>query len=82
MVIHGDRKKRLIPKSLPSFCHQHPQGCTHEGCITIKTIWKTTIYMAKLDLTVDNLCNCVDKVEDKSVLRFLLQEGLGINGRF
>jgi len=32
--------------------------------------------MAKLDLTVDNLCKCVEKIADNSVLRFLLLEGL------
>jgi len=51
-------------------CHQHPQVCTHEHWITIKTVLKTTIYTIKLDLTVDNLCNCVEKHGDKPVLGF------------
>jgi hypothetical protein len=47
--------------------------------IAIKTVLKTTIYTVKLDLTVDNLCNCVEKDGDKPVLGFLLLEGLVIN---
>lgn len=39
-------------------------------------VFKTTIYTIKLDLTVDNLCNCVEKIGDKPVLRVQLMEGL------
>jgi hypothetical protein len=80
MVIQKASKSGLIPKNLPSFCHQHPQGCTHKANPPIKIVFKTTIYTIKLDLTVDNLCNCVEKIEDKSVLRFLLVEGLPVSG--
>lgn len=44
-------------------------------------VFKTTIYTIKLDSTVDNLCNCVEKIEDKSVLRLLLREGLPDSGQ-
>jgi hypothetical protein len=38
--------------------------------------FKTSIYDYKLEISVDNLCKCVEKIEDKSVLRGLLLEGL------
>ena len=40
---------------------------------------KTGIYSCNLKFSVDNLCNCVEKPDNKSVLSFHLLEGLSIN---
>lgn len=37
----------------------------------LKNLFKTDIYGGYLDKFVDNLCKCVDKHDDKSVLTYL-----------
>jgi hypothetical protein len=42
----------------------------------IKILVKTAIYSRNLNFSVDNLCNCVEKVGDKPVLSLPLGKGL------